>query len=81
MGAIMSLIKVADHPGLVRDSATGAILNTDQSKVQKALANRQKIKAQRQQVNDLDLRVANLETNVNNINAKLDTLIELLKSR
>lgn len=75
------LIKVADHPGLMRDSNTGAIINTDQNKVKTALANRQKLRAQRQQVNDLDNRVANLESNVTNINNKLDALIELLKNR
>lgn len=75
------LIKVADHPGLMRDSNTGAIINTDQNKIKNALANRQKLRAQRQQVNDLDNRVANLEVNVTNINNKLDTLIELLKNR
>lgn len=75
------LIKVADHPGLMRDSNTGAIINTDQNKVKTALANRQKLRAQRQQVNDLDNRVANLESNVTTINNKLDALIELLKNR
>ena len=75
------LIKVTDHPGLMRDSNTGAIINTDQNKIKNALANRQKLRAQRQQVNDLDNRVANLESNVTNINNKLDALIELLKSR
>lgn len=75
------LIKVADHPGLMRDSNTGAIINTDQNKIKNALANRQKLRAQRQQVNDLDNRVANLEVNVTNINNKLDALIELLKNR
>lgn len=75
------LIKVADHPGLMRDSNTGAIINTDQNKIKNALANRQKLRAQRQQVNDLDNRVANLESNVTTINNKLDALIELLKSR
>lgn len=75
------LIKVADHPGLMRDSNTGAIINTDQNKIKNALANRQKLRAQRQQVNDLDNRVANLESNVTNINNKLDALIELLKNR
>ena len=77
----LKLIKVADHPGLMRDSNTGAIINTDQTKVKNALANRQKLRAQRQQVNDLDNRVANLEVNVTNINNKLDALIELLKNR
>ena len=75
------LIKVADHPGLMRDSNTGAIINTDQNKIKNALANRQKLRAQRQQVNDLDNRVANLESNVTTINNKLDALIELLKNR
>ena len=74
------LIKVADHPGLMRDSNTGAIINTDQNKIKNALANRQKLRAQRQQVNDLDNRVANLESNVTTINNKLDALIELLKN-
>lgn len=77
----MSLIKVADHPGLVRDSKTGAIINTDQNKVNAAIANRQKIKAQRQQVTDLGTRVTNLENNVNAINDKLDTLIALLSKQ
>lgn len=75
------LIKVTDHPGLMRDSNTGAIINTDQNKIKNALANRQKLRAQRQQVNDLDNRVANLESNVTTINNKLDALIELLKNR
>lgn len=77
----MSLIKVADHPGLVRDSKTGAIINTDQNKVNAAIANRQKIKAQRQQVTDLGTRVTNLENNVNAINDKLDMLIVLLSKQ
>lgn len=78
---MMSLIKVADHPGLVRDSKTGAIINTDQNKVNAAIANRQKIKAQRQQVTDLGTRVTNLENNVNAINDKLDMLIVLLSKQ
>lgn len=77
----MSYIKVSNYPGLVRDSTTGAILNTDQSKVMVALQNRQRTKSQHQQVNDLENRVVNLETSVQTINSKLDSLIELLKNR
>ena len=74
----MSYIKVADHPGLVRDTRTGAIINTDQTKAAQANINRQKIRAQRQQVSELDTRVSNLENNVNEINNKLDIIIKAL---
>lgn len=77
----MSYIKVTDHPGLMRDSNTGAIINIDQTKAKQAVINRQRAKAQRESVDNLNGRVENLEANVVSINAKLDALIDLLKSR
>ena len=77
----MPFIKVADHPGLVRDTRTGAILNTDQSKAAQANAIRQKKRAQLSQVDNLNSRVENLENNIETINSKLDALIDLLKSK
>ena len=77
----MSYIKVTDHPGLMRDSNTGAIINVDQTKAKQAVVNRQRAKAQRDSVDNLNGRVENLEANVVSINAKLDALIDLLKNR
>lgn len=77
----MSYIKVTDHPGLMRDSNTGAIINVDQTKAKQAVINRQRAKAQRESVDNLNGRVENLEANVVSINTKLDALIELLKNR
>lgn len=77
----MSYIKVTDHPGLMRDSNTGAIINVDQTKAKQAVVNRQRAKAQRDSVDNLNGRVENLEANVVSINAKLDALIDLLNSR
>ena len=74
----MALLKVTDHPGLMRDTNTGAVINTDQTKLKRALEQRRRAQAQQNKVTDLDNRVLNLENNVNDINAKLDTILSLL---
>lgn len=74
----MSYVKVNDHPGLVRDTSTGAIINTDQNKARQAVAFRNAQRARNHQIVDINARVENLENVVNDINTKLDTLISVL---
>lgn len=71
-------VKVVDHPGLVRDVNTGAIINVDQTKARQANEIRNAQRARTKQLGDLSGRVETLENVVGKINRKLDRLIELL---
>jgi len=69
-------LQVVDHPGLVRDTANGAILSTSLADKQKYEAALRKVAAERSQTENLNKRVEGLENNLVEIK-KL--LMELLK--
>ncbi len=74
----MSFIKVAGKQGLVRDSSTGAIINTDDNA---RLAYMQKRKAAvEQQLDNQNTknRISQLENKVQAIDDKLNMIISLL---
>lgn len=64
----MSFQKVKDHPGLLRDSRTNAVLNVDQN----ALSKHKQIMTERE-------RRERMEMEINNLNNKVDRLTSLLQ--
>jgi tetrahydromethanopterin S-methyltransferase subunit B len=63
----MSIVKVKDNPDLVRDTESGAILNTNNE----GLSAYKKRKKQQNRIN-------NLEDKVESMDAKLDKLLEFI---
>ena len=64
----MSFQKVKDHPGLLRDSRTNAVLNVDQN----ALSKHKQIMTERE-------RRERMEREINNLNNKIDAMAALLQ--
>lgn len=68
-------IKVADYPNLVRDSVTGAIINTNQTKLKKAIAARNAAIAEKTKINETFKRLDNLQSNLVDIDNSLQNVI------
>ena len=68
------LLKVENEPGLVRDTASNAILATNIAQ-KKAFLEAQKREINISRIGELNDRVENLENNVNDIKTMLQQLI------
>ena len=68
-------IKVADYPNLVRDSVTGAIINTNQTKIKKAIAARNAAIAEKAKINETCKRLDDIQSNLDNTHHNLRNVI------
>jgi|LauGreDrversion4_2_1035121.scaffolds.fasta_scaffold400228_2 hypothetical protein len=74
----MSLVKIDGNNGLIRDTHSKAILNTDRVGLEKYLAEREIALKQLQEKNDLKDKVHKLETDMSEIK---NMLYELTRMR
>jgi len=56
------LIPVEGHPGLFRDSASNAIINTNTTEIEKRRKNRAKMQAKEHEINQLKTEVAEIKS-------------------
>lgn len=68
-------IKVADYPNLVRDSVTGAIINTNQAKIKKAIAARNAAIAEKTKINETFKRLNDIQSNLDDTYHNLQNII------
>lgn len=68
-------IPVKGYSGLVRDTETNAILNTDESVAQRAREQKQLRKMKREEEKELKMKVNSLESDVSEIKQMLAELI------
>lgn len=69
-------IRVADHPNLARDRASGAIVDVDTEAYQKYTAQREQRMRQQQQISHLEERINNHETLLTDIKILLQQLLD-----
>lgn len=74
MNFLPQLLKVENEPGLVRDTASNAILASSMSE-KRAFQEAQKRELNISRIGELNDRVENLENNVNDIKTMLQQLI------
>jgi len=68
----MNYVKVEGHPGLVRDTKTGAILNTNEQEIEAARARKRAWKEKQKEVEELKSDVSELKGMMKQILEKLD---------
>lgn len=73
----MSLVKIDGNNGLVRDTHSKAILNTDRIGLEKYLAERDIALKQMQEKNELTNKVHKLETDMSEIKSLLQELVQM----
>ena len=73
----MSLVKIDGNNGLIRDTRSKAILNTDRVGLEKYLAEREIALKQMQEKNDLRDKVYQLETDMSEIKSLLQELVQM----
>ena len=73
----MSLVKIDGNNGLVRDTHSKAILNTDRVGLEKYLADREIALKQHQEKTDLKDKVDRLETDMSEIKSLLQALVQM----
>jgi hypothetical protein len=73
----MSLVKIDGNNGLIRDTHSKAILNTDKVGLEKYLAEREIALKQIQEKNDLKDKVHKLETDMSEIKSLLQELVQM----
>lgn len=69
-------LRVEGNPSLVRDTATGAIINRDDHSRQEYEAKKARAKQKRQQDAELSARVARVETDLTEIKYLLQRLLD-----
>ena len=67
----MKYLKVAGHAGLVRDTSTGAILNTNKSEYEEYIANQRKAE-------EREAEISQHTEDINNIKSELQDIKSLL---
>lgn len=67
----MSYVKIEGTTNLVKDTSSGAILNTDKTGLQKALALKEARKNQKEEIEEIKQKVSDMEN-------KLDRILSLL---
>lgn len=72
------LVQIQDRPGLVRDTSSGAVVNTDVSEYQKHLANREKAKQIRESVQRHEEQINSIQADLGEIK---QLLIQLIKQQ
>ena len=73
----MSLVKIDGNNGLIRDTRSKAILNTDRVGLEKYLAERDIALKQVQEKNELKDKVHKLETDMSEIKSLLQELVQM----
>lgn len=73
----MSLVKIDGNNGLVRDTHSKAILNTDRIGLEKYLAEREIALKQMQEKTELKDKVHKLETDMSEIKSLLQELVQM----
>ena len=73
----MSLVKIDGNNGLVRDTHSKAILNTDRIGLEKYRAEREIALKQMQEKNELKDKVHKLETDMSEIKSLLQELVQM----
>ena len=68
----MAKIKVENHPGYVRDTLTGAILNTNVEEIRAAKARKAAKEKEKEDINNLKNEVSYIKLMLNTIIEKLD---------
>ena len=68
----MAKIKVENHPGYVRDTLTGAILNTNVEEIRAAKARKAAKEKEKEDINNLKNEVSDIKLMLNSIIEKLD---------
>jgi len=71
-------LKVADKPGLKRDTQNGAIINTQASDHDKYIQQRKIFVEQRQRMDHLEDKVNDIESGVNDIKQLLKQVLQKL---
>jgi len=71
---MVSLKKVQDCPGLVRDVETHAVINTNESSFLEA-------KKRKQALLEKDKRITNLETNVSELKEMMQKILEIVSNK
>lgn len=74
----MSLVKVQDHPGLVRDTESNGILNMDEKAYESHQRNKLTKALTIQKEKDKEERLNNIEANIATLEKKLDLILEKL---
>ena len=69
-------LKVKDEPGLVRDSYSGAILDTNKDEYDRYLANKNQRYRQQEQMRSMESRINNMEDTLCSIQSMLLRLLE-----
>lgn len=72
----MHRVKVADHPNLVRDQVSGAIIDVDTEAFQRYALQKEQRLRQQQQITQLEERINNFENNLNDIKHLLQQLLD-----
>lgn len=75
----MSLVKVEGKDDFHRDSKSRAIINTDHSKFEAYMNNRNRLSSEKERVNQLEEKVENLSDDISDIKSMLKTFIEQSK--
>lgn len=71
-----NLIGVKGYPGLVRDKGSGAILNTDENEIKKALLRKQRKKEEAERMKSLETDVESMKSDIGEIKSLLLKMIE-----
>ena len=72
----MSQIPVKNHPGLFRDSNTGAIISNNKNDFQKYIENRNRMLNQSEKVEKLEKNLDELKDDINDIKSLLTKFLE-----
>lgn len=75
----MSLVKVEGKDDFHRDSKSRAIINTDHSKFEAYMNNRNRLSSEKERVNELEQKVESLSDDISDIKSMLKTFIEQSK--
>tara|TARA_B100001996_G_scaffold170364_1_gene129927 strand:+ start:335 stop:559 length:225 start_codon:yes stop_codon:yes gene_type:complete len=71
----MTYYKVKDHGDLLRDSRTGAIVNTNSLDYDKYIAQRNAKSAEHEKTDNIEQDLANLKSEINEIKSLLHKLV------
>ena len=72
----MSLLKVEGKDDFHRESKTSAIINTDHTKFEAYMNNRNRLSSEKERVNKLEEKVDNLSSDINDIKSMLQSIVK-----
>lgn len=74
------LLKVKEHPGLVRDTLSNGIINVDKQAYLNHKRKKEFLKQMELEEESKENRLNNLEHRMNNLDDKLDQILNILKN-